>query len=675
MKTLIRFVVLTMFAGGHAPDALAQGTKPAPDLARATIEDLMNLQITSASRKEQRLGDVPAAVYVITQDDIRRSGMTTVPELLRLVPGVQVARINANKWAVSVRGFNGLYSNKLLVLVDGRSVYNRLFSGVLWDSEDVVLDDVDRIEVIRGPGGAVWGANAVNGVINIVTKTAADTKGALVRVGGGTFDSAQALARYGGSFGRTAYRVYSQWTAHGDSPLAPHVTADDDWRRATVGGRAEWTAGPRTFTLDARATRGQAKALWLNFDPAPSPNRPVVVDTASTMNGGTVLARWTHTRDSGASVQIQSVLDLDHRDEPVGNYHRRTGDVGLQYHAAVGARHDVVAGAGYRVMHEEFAGRNGYRLTPEASTDSLFNAFAQDEIAMAADRLHVTLGARAERDDLTGWGVQPTARVTWDVVPQRQRLWAATSRALRTPSLVERGVRLDYPPVPDADGPLPVRPSVLGSPDARSEEFADAEAGYRLTLGPVATIAVTGFVGRYQHLSTNEPLPPSVVFGSTGPYVSAPFVYANLLGANTKGLEIDAHWTPVSWWRLDAGYTAFQLMPHPDPASQDARAAIYDGDAPGQQWQLQSGLSLGRRAEANVAVFHVGALKGLGVPACTRADARFEWKLTGSLSAVAAGQNLFHRAHAEFTGTGANAIATTVPRSVRLQLRWRVSGS
>src|SRR5476649_1857030 len=257
-------LLMAALAVGAAAPAQAQ-TQPV-DLAVATLEDLMNIQVTSASRKEQRAEDVPAAIYVITRDDIRRSGMTSVPDLLRLAPGVDVAQINSNKWAVSVRGFNGLRANKLLVLVDGRSVYSRIFSGVLWDAEDVMLDDVDRIEVIRGPGAAIWGANAVNGVINIVTRSAADTQGGLVRGDGGR-SGEQASVRYGGTFGAASYRLYSQWTGRDESLIAPGTRADDRSQSVTAGFRTDWIVRSGALALEGAFTAGRARALWPNLNP------------------------------------------------------------------------------------------------------------------------------------------------------------------------------------------------------------------------------------------------------------------------------------------------------------------------------------------------------------------------------------------------------------------------
>src|SRR5476649_2105402 len=413
-------LLMAALAVGAAAPAQAQ-TQPV-DLAVATLEDLMNIQVTSASRKEQRAEDVPAAIYVITRDDIRRSGMTSVPDLLRLVPGVQVAQINSNKWAVSVRGFNGLRANKLLVLVDGRSVYSRIFSGVLWDAEDVMLDDVDRIEVIRGPGAAIWGANAVNGVINIVTRSAADTQGGLVRGDAGRAGE-QGAARYGGTLGAASYRLYSQWTTRSESVVPSGAGANDASRSLTTGSRADWGTAPDALMLEGAFTAGQARALWPNLDPRTAVQQPIA-DDPSDANGGHVLARWTRTRPGGATLQIQSFLDIAGRQEPVGDYDRQIFDVDAQYHTALGARHDLVAGAGYRFIDEGFNGHVGFSLTPADEHSSLLTAFVQDEIALFANRMSVTLGGQAQYDTGSGAGVQPTARVIWKALP-RQRLWMA----------------------------------------------------------------------------------------------------------------------------------------------------------------------------------------------------------------------------------------------------------
>jgi iron complex outermembrane receptor protein len=636
-----------------------------PDLSQVSIEDLMNIEITSASRKEQRAADVAAAVFVITHDDIRRSGMTTIPDLLRLAPGVDVAQINSNKWAVSVRGFNAMYANKLLVLVDGRSVYNRIFSGVLWDTEDLMLDDIDRIEVIRGPGAAMWGANAVNAVINIVTKAAADTQGGLVRVDAGRAGE-QAGLRYGGTLGAAKYRLYSQWSGRDQSLITPGTRANDASHSVTTGFRADWTTQPDAFMVQGDFTAGQARALWPNLDPQTAAREPIANDPTDSQ-GGHLLGRWTRTRASGATLQMQSFVDIAGRQEPLGRYHRHAFDFDTQYHTRLGARHDLVAGGGYRFIDEDLIGHVGISLTPAESTSSLFTAFVQDEIELVANRLAVTFGSQVQYDSISGAGVQPTARLMWKALP-RQRLWAATSRALRTPSLNELGIRLDYPPVPSATG-LPLLVSSLGNPAARTEELVDVELGYRLEIGTAASIDITGFGGRYDHLGTNEAAAPLVQFVPS-PQILVTSQVGNQLQATTRGLEIEGQWAPLHALRFDGSYTAFHVAPHLSATSQDPTAATADGNAPRTQWQLRATFSPVTRATFNAAMFHVGRLEQLQVSAYTRADVSAEWRFTSGLSVMATGQNLFDATHAEFAGPQSLLLPTQVPRSASLRLRW-----
>jgi iron complex outermembrane receptor protein len=664
MPRITRFLLVTLLSTSAFPTICFAQTKP-PDLTGISIEDLMNIEITSASRKEERAADVAAAVFVITHDDIRRSGMTSIPDLLRLAPGVDVAQINSNKWAVSVRGFNALYANKLLVLVDGRSIYNRIFSGVLWDTEDLMLDDIERIEVIRGPGAAMWGANAVNAVINIVTKATADTQGGLVSVGGGRFGE-QAAVRYGGTRGAGSYRLYSQWTGLGESLIAPDTRANDASHSVTTGFRADWTAQPGAFMVEGDFTAGQARALWPNFNPQTAALEPIANDPTDTQ-GGHLLGRWTRTRAGGASLQVQSFVDIAGRQEPVGNYHRQAFDLDTQYHTALGAHQDLVAGTGYRFIGEKFVGHFGLSLTPADNNSSLLTAFLQDEIGLVGNRLAVTLGSQVQYDSESGAGVQPTARAVWKALPG-QRLWAATSRALRTPSLEDRRLRLDYPAVPSASG-LPLFVTTLGNPASKTETFADAEAGYRLELGTVASLDVTGFTGRYDHLTTQEVAAPVVQFVPS-PQVLVTSQGGNQLKATTRGLEVAGHWSPIAAWRVDGSYTAFHLTPQLAATSLDPLAASSDGNAPRAQWQLRSAWSPSPRVTLDLATFHVGPLEQLGVPAYTRADVSAEWRFTSRLSVRAIGQNLFDASHAEFATASSFLLATQVPRSVSLRLRW-----
>ena len=652
-------------AGLLAVPAPGLAQTPVPDLSQISIEDLMNLEITSASRKEQRVADVAAAVFVITHDDIVRSGMTTIPDVLRMAPGVDVAQINSNKWAVSIRGFNGLYANKLLVLIDGRSVYSRIFSGVLWDAEDVMLDDVDRIEVIRGPGAAIWGANAVNGVINIVTKAAGETQGGRVQVEGGRAGD-QASVRYGGAVGAVDYRLYSQWTERGQSFVSPRVRADDASHSTTTGFRGDKTTQFNVFTLEGEFAAGQARALWPNLNPLTAAVDPIA-NTPSDSLGGHVLGRWTHTRGNGATWQIQSFVDIASRQEPIVNYSRQSYDVDTQYHTALGRHHDVVAGVGFRQIDETLAGHVGFALTPAEGDSSLLTAFAQDEIELFSNRLAVTLGSQVQYDSDAGGNYQPTARVMWKGL-RRQRFWAATSRAVRTPSLADRGLRVDFPPVPSGTG-LPQYSSALGNPAALTETLVDAEAGYRFEMGTAASIDVTGFVGDYDELLIRSASVPLVVFVPS-PRILVTAIFGNHLAATTHGLEVAGHWTASAVLRFDASYSAFHLSPEVDPAFPDVIAGTEDGNAPRGQWQLRSAYSPTKSATINVALFHVGRIERLEVPAYTRADVTAEWRFARGLSATVVGQNLLDAAHMEFTGVSSLLTATEVARSASVRMRW-----
>lgn len=657
-----------MFVALWADGAAAQ-TAPV-SLSQVSLEDLMKIEVSSASRKEQQAEDVPAAVYVITHDDIRRSGMTSVPDLLRLAPGVEVAQLNSNKWSVSVRGFGGLYSNKLLVLVDGRTVYNPLFAGVLWDTEDLMLEDVDRIEVIRGPGAAVWGANAVNGVINIMTRPAADTRGLLVRGSVGGFERGTAAIRYGGTAGaNAAYRAYAQLSLNGSSTTATAASANDRWRSFTSGFRGDWARGADAVMVEGTVTLGQQRPLWIDLRPA-----AVAASSAGSVSStevGDVLARWTRTNRRGATFQLQSFIDVAHRAELIGNYRRRTVDIDGVYHAVFGAAHDVVAGGGYRATTESTVGGVGYTFFPVQASVDRVNAFVQDEIALAARRVSLTLGAKFERESDDGSNVQPTARVLWRATP-RQRLWGSVSHALRTPSLADKGIRVDFPasaPTPQS-GELPIAISLTGNPALEAERMTGGDAGYRVEIGSRATIDVAAFIGRYDKLKTIEPSTPSLTFVNGLPVIRVSATYQNLLSADTRGAEISARFVVSDAWRLDGRFSAFDLSPHPDPTSQDPAGAAFDGSAPAYQWRVHSAQAFGPRLQTDLHLFHVGPLVQLGIAGYTRADARVEWVATPRLSLVAEGHNLFDASHTEFGGD-VTVLSTQVPRRFSLRLTWR----
>jgi iron complex outermembrane recepter protein len=659
----LSFVAALLVTGVCAP--VSAQMKPA-DLAQASLEDLMRIEITAAGRKEQRADSVPAAAFVLTADDIRRSGLRTLPDLLRLVPGVQVAQVNSSRWAVSVRGFNNLYANKLLVLIDGRSLYNRGFSGVFWDGQDVLIEDIARIEVIRGPGGAVWGANAVNGVINIVTKTAAETDGGLVRVSAGTVDRAGAAARYGGSLGSAKYRVSSQWSSHGESLLDHTTGANDNWAVLSNGGRVDWEGGPNTLVFEGSFVSNHTRALWRTLA-GPSPGVATVDDGVSSTRDGALLARWTHAQANGASLQVQTFLTNRAADIADVYEHERVGDLDVQYHSRLGARHDLVVGGGYRRTRVGLDGSFTYSLNPPSSVSSVTNLFVQDELSVAKV-IRVTLGSKVEQESVTGWSVQPTARAIWDA-PHGQHVWVAASRAVRTPSAAELGVRVNLA-ASQGPGGRPVVFGLVGNPDYRAETFTDLETGYRVEVGPHAAVDVTAFRGRYTDLQTLEPLPPVLEALPAPAHLFVATRLENLLSVRTRGVEVAAHWLPVDWWRVDGSYSGLELTPRVDAASLDTAAPHFDGSAPGQQWQLQSTGTVSPRIHVSASVFHSGRLRQLGVPAYTRADIRVQGDINDRLSIVGAGQNLQSRAHPEFDQV-ISIVPTLVPRALSVSLLWR----
>jgi iron complex outermembrane receptor protein len=633
-------------------------------LAHATLEDLLNIEITSASRKEQRIDEVAAAVHVITQEDIRRSGLRTLPELFRTVPGMQVAQLDSHSWAVSVRGFNSLYSNKLLVLVDGRPIYNRAYSGVIWSVQDLLLDDIDRIEVIRGPGAAIWGANAVNGIINIIMKSAADTKGTIARIGGGTFEGQNAALRYGGARGNTNYRVYSQWTDHSQSTLGNGERGGDPWNVFSGGGRIERIEGPHAFLLKGSFANSDTRQLG-------SPAHQGRSDTTTDTQQASALGRWTFTRQGGSALQVQAFVDFDsvRNNLPAKLNTENTADVDLNYHTKLGARHDVVVGGGYRHSNQSFGEVPGFSVVPGESSTTLANTFAQDEIALGR-RVTVTLGSKAEHDSVAGWNLQPTVRGMWTLAPS-QHVWAAVSRALRSPSAYDVGVRAEIPG-PSAGG-LPTVVAVRGNPDYQTEKLRNAEVGYRISLGPAVAIDVTAFRGHYSDLPLLMPSAPSLDFSTGTPRLIVPMRLENLLETDTIGQEISTRWMPSKRFNLDGSYSFLRIDRHTDRVSGAVTAQALDDITPRHQWQLHSTAWLTPRIELGASLYYVGRVSNLDIPAYTRADLRFAVNISERLSVAVTGENLTNREHAESVGDGAGTgiVPTLVPRSAGAQLVWK----
>ncbi len=662
MPTIVVIAALLVFA------ATADAQSTDPDLSKISLEDLMNVEVTSVSRREQRAGDIPAAVYVITQEEIRRSGLTHVPELLRLAPGVEVARIDSSKWAVSIRGNNHRFSDKLLVLVDGRSVYTRQFSGVHWDTVRVMPEDIERIEVIRGPGGAVWGANAVNGVINIITKSSVDTQGPALRATVGANDHRSVAARYGGARGSTSYRVYLDSTQHPHTMLDESTAGEDDWTSFNIGTRVDWQGGKDRITAQADFVRSDSNFRF-SFPAgliAPPEGWPLRGSDTDAIRGST-MARWTRDIGTGRTVEAQGFFENARRNEEYQHYEGSTYDADLKFHVRQG-RHDIVSGVGFRETHEGTDRTFALAFTPEIPVLRVFNLFVQDEVRLVGDRLRLTGGVKLEHETLSDWGLQPTGRVLWSI-SDRQRVWAAASRALRTPSVVNRAARVNFTSFPGESG-LPVVISILGNPEYQSEETVSVEGGYRFDRRPF-TVDIATFANHHDRLPTLEPLPPQVELTYGQPSVMVGTRFDNLLDADSRGVEVAARWASATWWHVAGTYTYFHFTPHLDPTSADQEAALGDGNSPGHQWSLRPAVTLGPKVDVSAMLLRVSRIRTLEVPAYTRADVRAEWKVTGRWSLVFTGQNLLGDPHAEFAGLELATTAMLIPRQINGRLLWR----
>ena len=598
--------------------------QPPSALKKLSLEELFDLEVTSVSQKPESLSQTAAAIHVVTQDDIRRMGALTIPEALRNIPGVEVARVNSRDYAITARGFNGTVANKLLVLVDGRSVYTPLYSGVFWDVQDTFIEDVAQIEVIRGPGATVWGANAVNGVINVITKDAAHTQGWTVVGGGGNAERGFGGARYGGTLGSHAFfRVYGKHLDR-DASLRPNgQEAGDEFQLSQGGLRIDWAPSAADgFTLQADAYRGFGR----------QPNADAV-----DLSGGNVLAEWRRRFSANSDIQVRSYYDHTDRDFPATfGEALDTYDITVRHRFSVAGRNDIVWGLGYRRMHDDVQNSPGLAFLPARLTRELSTFFVQDELGLAENRLHVIVGSKFEHNDYTGFEYQPSGRLAW-TPSASYTLWAAASRAVRTPSRIDRDLF-----VPAAPPYL-----LVGGPGFESEVLRAFELGYKVQASGNLTASVATFYNLYDKLRSLEAGPP--------------FFLGNGFKGQTYGVEGEATCQISSQWRLNPGYTFLRLDLDTTPGSTDTTQSRQEGDSPRHQFFIRSSLTLPREVALDITVRHVGELTNQRVPAYTTADARLACQPTPAIELALVGQNLFDPRHPEF---GSPAARREVERSL-----------
>ncbi len=524
----------------------------------------MQLQVTSVDRKAERVSKTPAAIYVITQNEIRRSTATSIPELLRGIPGVEVARIDSDHYAITARAFNGRYSNMLLVMVDGRSIYNPIFSGVYWETLDMPLEDIERIEVIRGPGGTLWGTNAVNGIINIITKHSRKTQGGLVTLSAGTEDRGRGLFRYGGKLGKAStYRVYGKYFNRRpifDSAVSGSLSGRDSGH---AGFRLDWDQSDQ----DAMTFEGEG-FFGGDHRPQSDPSLgPVTgIPGRTTFTGGDFLARWTRTYRGGSETTFQGYYAHEGREELL-KFGIHTLDLDFQYHFQPLRRNDVVWGVGFRYASYTSSAQGGLALDPANRRMRIFSAFAQDKLALVPDRLGLTVGSKLEHNPFTGLEVQPGARLLW-TPSSRHSVWGAVTRALRTPSPFNSDLYADISTTPGPGGMLYVG-RVLGNRFFRSEKVTAYELGYHAGVTKSLFVDIAGFYNAYKDVLTIRREEPFFEALPSPPHIVIPNRFGNEARGQARGVEVAATWKIADWWQVSPAYrsNAFNLTFLPIPPS------------------------------------------------------------------------------------------------------------
>lgn len=604
--------------------------RSAMELKKLSFDELLNTEVTSVSRRPERLIESASAVQVITQDDIRRSGATRLPEVLRLASNLHVAQIDSSNWAISARGFNNALANKLLVMIDGRAVYSPLFAGVFWDVQDTLLADIERVEVISGPGATAWGANAVNGVINVITKSAKETQGLYVEAGGGVELNGFGGLRYGGSLATNLhFRAYGKYFDRDSTMFMTGADAGNDWHIGQGGLRMDYDPTENDLiTVQGDFYNGRIGRLL--------PGDLVV-------KGGNALARWSHTLSDSSDFRLQLYFDRACRRVP-GQYDDviDTYDVDFQYHLFAGERHDVVWGLGYRLIDDNFENSAGIALLPPNWTLQTFTAFLQDEIALIENKLSLTIGSKVEHNDYTGFEYQPGVRLAWKA-NEHHTVWGAISRAVRTPSRVDRDLFIPNAP-----------PFVIaGGPNFQSEELTAFELGYRARPIERTSVSLALFYNNYENIRSVEPGPPITL--------------ANGNEGESYGAELTVDYQVTDHCRVWAGYTHLQVSVRREAGSGDATGGTGEWNDPKHQFFLRTAFDLPGNVELGGALRYISQTSNQAVPDYAELDVRLAWRPKPNLEFSIVGQNLIHDRHAEF---GALATRQEVQRTIFGKVTW-----
>jgi len=656
-----------MGSGAHAETAGPdQAGNPVKQLS---LEQLGNVEVTTATKEPAQVWKTSAAIFVITQEDIQRSGATSIPDVLRLAPGVEVAQIDSSKWSIGIRGFGSRLTRDVLVLIDGRTVYTTLLAGTYWEVQNVLLDDVDRIEVIRGPGGTIWGPNAVNGVINIITKASKETHGELVSTGGGNVDQGFFNARYGGGNGSTFdYRIYALGFDRG-----PEYHSDganyDRWRTAQGGFRMDFTHETRdSFTLQGDIyDEGAGESVSAT---SYTPPYSQIIDGTARLSGGNILGRWERKLGDGTDFQLQAYYDRANRREPNFIDLRNTFDVDFLDRFVLPGRQQISWGLGARWSQgDNPTVFSGLTFQPTERTDRLFTAFLQDEVGIIPDRLSLSIGTKFLRTNYTGLQLQPSARLLWTPT-DKQTLWAAFTHAVRTPSDAERAFYLSGFGGIDTTTGMPIFARFNANPDFRSEQLNGYEIGYRQLLSQSVYLDIAGFYNHYSDLFSEDITGPEFIETNPAPtHILLPANFGNGLLGTTRGVEIAPEWRPTKSWRLRASYSFLQMNIEKSPGSLDVGTApSIEGSSPRHQVSAQSGYDFSKVFNFDLSYRFVSALTKESVSAYSTADARFRWQVTHQIQLSVTGQNLLQPHHYESAGDPGPLVG--IKRNVYGQITW-----
>jgi len=663
---LIKFLVLLMLV----TTTIKPGGQQIKDLSQDSLEDLMNIRVTSVAKTEQMLSRTASAVFVITPEDIRRSGATNIPDLLRMVPGVDVAQINANTWAISARGLNDRFSNELLVLLDGRNVYSPTFGGVFWDVLDIPLEDIERIEVIRGTGATIWGANAVNGVINIITRKAAETHGGMVLAGGGNLDQGFGTVQYGGGLGKnTDYRIFTKYFNQDQMPGLNGADGADGWHLLRGGFRTDSTLSAKdTLMVQGDLYTGEESSPASLLPSVTSPGRQDI-DLAVPLSGGFLQSVWNHAYSARSDTTLQISLDRYKRDDELRE-ERKTFNVDFQHHFSWGTRQEVIWGAHYSNTDSDTHGDLSFSLSPPDVNMQLFSLFIQDEIALVPDKLYLTIGTRLDHNYYTGSNVLPSGRVAW--TPSARRMfWAAVSQANRTPAETDTASRINFGGFTGPGG-VPTLAALVGNPHFDDEVSTDYEVGYRTALLKHFSIDLAAYYLDYSHQETTEPTTPFFETTPAPPHLVVPVTYENLMHGEAHGFEGAVNWKATGRWTLSPGYAFEQIHMHLNPTSKDTGSVLAaEGSTPVDSAQLRSHLDLTRGLAWDASAYFVDRLRTGEVPSYTRVDTGLTWNWTEHLSSSVVGQNLAKDRHLEFVDDSGSVRSTLIKRSAYVKVTWR----